>query len=101
MTTSKEDNHRLWTSGVLEHPAVRRCIREIESVAGYRLAPAQRAPFLHFHAFITSYPPPSYITAWRSDPSRARWYRDHIRVLGDVQNAVACVWYHRDNLCAI
>ena len=22
-------------------------------------------------------------------------------MLGDVQNAVACVWYHRDNLCAI
>jgi len=83
-------------------PVVQKAVSEIEAVAGYRLNNQLRAPFLHFHAFITMDPPPRYITNWRSDPARNRWYHCHVNgVLGHVQNALACVFYHRDNLCAI
>jgi hypothetical protein len=103
MTTSKDNNQGLGAfEAIWNHPVMRRCIGEIESVAGYRLSPEKRQPFLRFHAFVTSVPPPSFITAWRSDPRREMWHHRLINgVLGNVQNTLACVWYHRDNLCAI
>jgi len=84
------------------HPAVQRCLDAVRAVAGYDLQPTQHAPFLRFHAFLTTEPRPQYIVRWRSSQERIRWYHRHVDgILGQVQNAVACVWYHRDNLCAI
>lgn len=77
------------------HPAMQKCMSDITAVAGYRLTDDRRAPFLSFHRFITSAPEPTYIGRLRG----SRWYNRHVDgVLGHVQNAVACVWYHHDNL---
>lgn len=71
---------------------------DIAAVAGYRLSDERQAPFLAFHQFITTCPEPRYVSELRD----TRWYNRHVEgVLGHVQNAVACVWYHHDNLCSI
>lgn len=84
------------------HPNVQRCLREIELIAGYVLPIQQRGPFLFYHSFITSTPSPKFIALWRSEPKLERWYHRHVNgILGHVQNAMACVWYHHDNLIRI
>jgi hypothetical protein len=101
MSTPEEPPSIKALRAVFENPAVQRCIAGIEAVAGYRLSAEDRKPFLIFHGFITS-TPPSYITAWRSDPKTERWYHAHVDgILGQVQNAITCVWCHRDNLSRI
>lgn len=94
------DHTDLWN--IVTNPAVQACVHEIGRIAGYQLNGNQQAPFLRFHAFVTSDPPPAYITTWRSNPHLERWYHRHVNgVLGDVQNTIACVSYHRDNLSAM
>ena len=88
-------------ASLLYDPAVRKCLEDIEAAAGYKLPAQWKAPFMRFHAFVSSNPPPPYIAAWKSsDPSR-RYIRHVSGVLTDTQNAVTCVLYHRDNLFAI
>ena len=102
--TSQKDNNPYFTEmeNIWRIPALQKCISDIESFTGYKLSPESQKPFICFHAFVSSDPPPSYISAWRSDVKSERWYRNHVGgILGHVQSALACVCYHRDNLCAI
>jgi hypothetical protein len=70
-------------------------ISETQAIAGYELPPQARRGFLLFHQFITD-PVPSYIAGWRASPTAEHWCQRHVNgVLGDVQNAVRRVFYHR------
>jgi hypothetical protein len=84
------------------HPSIQLCVAAIEAVAGRHSSQEEKAPFLRFHAFITSNPPPAYISAWKSNPKHSHWYERHINgMLGHVQNALSCAWCHCINLCGI
>lgn len=88
---------RLWQT-----PQAQACINEVEAIAGYSLSNHQRSPFLEFHRFITSEPPPRFVAHWRTEPSLEHWYHSHVNgILGHVQNGMACVYYHHDNLVAL
>jgi len=82
-------------------PEIQGCLSVVESVAGYKLAAADRQPFLYFHNYLTN-PQPEFITAWRDDPKQEKWYHRFANgISGDVQNTLACVLYHHDRLIAI
>jgi hypothetical protein len=74
---------------------------ETQAIAGYELPAEARKGFLSFHKFITD-PVPSYISRWRASRTTEHWYHRHVNgVLGDVQNAVRRVFYHRDRMTEI
>jgi hypothetical protein len=78
------------------YPIIRQCFKDIEAIAGFRLTPQQRASFLRYHAYITTDPKPQYITEFRTTGRR---YHIHVNgILGDAQNALACVYYHLAHL---
>lgn len=78
------------------YPIIRQCFRDIEAIAGFRLTPQQRASFLRYHAYITTDPKPQYIAELRS---AGRRHHIHVNgILGDAQNALACVYYHLTHL---
>lgn len=81
-----EDMRRFWG-----------CIQE---TAGFHLSRAECEPFLLFHRYITE-PEPPFITQWRADPKKERWYRLLVNGLGHVQNSFACVRYHQERARAI
>lgn len=79
-------------------PEIQGCLSAIETIAGYKLAATDRQPFLYFHNYITN-PEPDFITNWRSDPRLEKWYHRFVNgFLGDVQNTIACVFYHHGRL---
>ena len=56
---------------------------------------------MRFHGFITE-PEPVYVTAWRADPAKEKWYHWHVNgVLGDVRGALAAAHYHQANLAQL
>jgi hypothetical protein len=82
-------------------PEIQGCLSVIESIAGYKLSAADRQPFLYFHNYVTN-PQPDFITNWRSNPRLEKWYHRFVNgFLGDVQNTIACVFYHHGRLKAI
>lgn len=84
------------------NPVLQSAIAAVESQAGYRLPEDARQGFLSYHAYVASTPPPSFISTWRGDAKLEHWYHRHVNgVLGNVQNAVACAFYHRDRLLHI
>lgn len=88
-------------SDSIASPEIQGCIAVIESIAGFRLSPNDRQPFLYFHSYITN-PQPPFITAWRADPQLEKWYHRFVNgFLRDVQNTFACVLYHHGRLKAI
>ncbi|WP_179153264.1 hypothetical protein [Chromohalobacter israelensis] len=88
-------------TGSFFSPEIQGCLSVVESVAGYKLAAADRQPFLYFHNYLTN-PQPDFITAWRGDPKQEKWYHRFANgISGDVQNTLACVLYHHDRLIDI
>ena len=73
------------------------CIRE---AAGFHLSSAECEPFLAFHRFVTE-PEPQFITAWRADPKKERWYRLLVNGVGNVESSFACVRYHQERVRSI
>jgi len=68
----------------------------MQETAGFHLSTAECEPFVLFHRYITE-PEPPFITRWRGDPKKERWYRLLVDgVLGNVQNSFACVRYHQE-----
>ena len=72
----------------------------VQEAAGFHLSRAECEPFLLFHRYITE-PEPQFITQWRADPEKGRWYRLLVNGLGHVQNSFACVRYHQERARAI
>jgi hypothetical protein len=73
----------------------------IQETVGFHLSNAECEPFLLFHRYITE-PEPPFITQWRADPKKERWYHLLVNgVLGNVQNSFACVRYHQERARAI
>ena len=82
-------------------PEIQGCLSAVESIIGYKLSAADKQPFLYFHNYITN-PEPGFITDWRSDPRLEKWYHRLVNgFLGDVQNTIACVFYHHGRLKVI
>ena len=82
-------------------PEIQGCLSAIESIAGYKLAAADRQPFLYFHNYLTN-PQPAFISEWRSDTTLEKWcHRFANGFLGEVQKTLACVLYHHGRLRAI
>jgi hypothetical protein len=77
-------------------PQMQSCLTAIDRVAAFRLTEKQRGSFLRYHRYITSTPRPEYLIALRA---AGGFYRQHVNgVLGHVQNALACVYYHLRNV---
>ena len=97
---SKTDSDSKLTELAL-HPTLVGCFRFIENVLGYQLSEKDKEPFIFYHHFLTN-PEPAFSIEWRSDPKRMKW-RDKFSnvMLGDVQNALACVLYHHGRLCGL
>ena len=82
-------------------PGVQAILKILEREAGYSLDAKDKQVFSYFHHFITS-PEPRFITDLRADPKTEKWYHGLVNgVLGDVQNSLACVLYHSENLKSI
>jgi hypothetical protein len=78
---------------VATDPVTRKCFKEIEAIAGFKLTADQRAAFLRFHAYITTDPRPKYISELRA--GNGRRYQMHVNgIPGGTQNTLACVYYH-------
>ncbi|MCL4559313.1 MAG: hypothetical protein M1281_01705 [Chloroflexi bacterium] len=98
--SNSEHFQQLWE--VFINPDVQRCIHAIDQIVGYRLPESARRSFLSFHKFVTTDPPPVFIIQWRTNKKLEYWYHKHINgILGSTQNALACAYYHRDNLIEI
>jgi hypothetical protein len=83
----------------LSNPALQACIRAVEGIVGYELDEVERAPFLRFHAYLNREPVPDYLARWQGSSDLQRWYHQHVDgILGDTQNALAAVCYHRNRL---
>lgn len=79
-------------------PQIQGYLTALGVIAGYQLSPADRQPFLYFHGYITA-PQPDFISSWRGDPKSEIWYHRLTNgMLGDVQNSLACVHYHCEQL---
>lgn len=72
----------------------------IQETAGFHLSRAECEPFVLFHRYITE-PEPPFITQWRVDPKKERWYHLLVNGLGHVQNSFACLRYHQERARAI
>ncbi|AWI26848.1 hypothetical protein [Flavobacterium pallidum] len=84
-----------------ESDEIQNCLRIIDENVGYKLLPEDKQIFDLFHEFVTN-PQPKFITDWRSDEKKERWYHKFInRFLDDTQNALICVQYHHDKLLQI
>jgi len=82
-------------------PEIQGCVSVVESIAGYKLSASDRQPFLYFHDYLTN-PQPDFVTEWKNDEAGKRWYHKLANgILGDVQNAFACVLYRYERLVAI
>lgn len=82
-------------------PEIQGCLSVVESIAGYKLSASDRQPFLYFHNYLTN-PQPNFVTEWRNDESQEKWYHKFSNgILGDVQNAFACIIYHYERLVSI
>ncbi len=85
--------------GIWQSPELQAALRSIEQVTAYQLSQTARRPFLKFHSCITTDPPPDYIVRWRAEPKLEHWYHRHVNgILGDTQNALACVYYHQEQM---
>jgi len=85
----------------LSNPEIRECIKEVQKIAGYELNSSTQEAFQYINDFITN-PQPDFITEWRENESQEKWYHRFTNgFLGDVQNTIACVHYHYDNLAKI
>lgn len=81
--------------GMFFSPEMQSCLAKVREIAGYELSPADKAPFLAFHKFITD-PQPIFITELRTDPKREHWYHALVNgMLGNVQGSYNCVLYHQ------
>ena len=70
----------------------------LDDILGIKLDLNLKQPFLKFHGFITN-PEPEFLKIWRKDERLNNWYNKICNsILGDVQNAYACVLYSYVNL---
>lgn len=77
------------------------CLSVIEEVAGYKLSTSDCQPFSYFYNYLTN-PQPNFITEWRNDETQEKWYHRFTNgILLDVQNSLACILYHYDQLLTL
>lgn len=70
----------------------------LDDILGIKLDENLKQPFLKFHDYITN-PEPEFLTTWKKDERLNNWYNKICNtILGDVQNAYACVLYSYVNL---
>src|SRR5262249_62168894 len=99
MADKLEDQALAKMMETISNPALQACIRAVQGVVGYELDEVERAPFLRFPRYVSHEPEPEYIACWRTSPNLEHWYHRHVNgVLGDTQNALSAVCYHRDRL---
>ncbi len=67
------------------------CLQDAHDVLAFDLPESDRRSFLLFHDYITN-PQPRFITEWRGDPSKEKWYRALVDGLNfNTHNGYACV----------
>ena len=96
-----EENFELSAIEKFNSEAIQGCLNVINSIVDYKLSVEDKNLFLFFHNFITN-PQPKFITEWREDKLKEKWYHKFVNsILDDTQSALICVQYHFDKLLEI
>jgi hypothetical protein len=86
--------------GALFDPEVRAKLARIEQVAGFLLPAEHRTTFRRFHQMHIDESYPDHIRALKHD--RPRRFQQVLQgILGDVEQSLAAVYYHRGNLARV